>query len=105
MTVHEALEGRRPDVAEIYSRPRVTAMAKKMHLQPGFALDLTLADEYGEPCDFRRLDHRQRARDMVRTQKPWLLIGCPPCTWYSQMQRRNWHNMSEDEMERRKFDA
>ena len=62
MAVHEALEGRRPDVAEVYSPPRITAEAKRMHLRPGFALDFTVFDEFGERWDFRRTDHRQRAR-------------------------------------------
>ena len=42
---------------------------------------------------------------MVRTQKPWLLVGCPPCTWYSQMMRRNWHKMDEEEKRRRTLEA
>ena len=90
----EALEGRRPDVADVYSPPHITANAKRMHLHPGFALDLTVFDEFGEKLDFRRADPRQRARDFARTQQPWMLVGSPPCTWHSQMQRRNLHKMT-----------
>ena len=35
---------RRNDVSKIYSPPRVVAMAARMGLRPGFALDLTVID-------------------------------------------------------------
>ena len=40
------------DVSEIYSPPRVTALASSMGLRPGFALDLTIKDpDDGLPWD------------------------------------------------------
>ena len=40
------------DVSEVYSPPRITAMAEKVGLDPGWALDLTVADEDGLAWDF-----------------------------------------------------
>ena len=44
-------EGRQADIAEAYSPPRMTAMAKKLGLSPGFSLDLTELNQDGEPWD------------------------------------------------------
>ena len=44
-------------VSEIYSPPRVTDLLRKMesrHLMAGFALDLTVLDEDGQPWEFTR---------------------------------------------------
>ena len=43
----------RPDAAEIYSPPRVTSIAHRFNLIPGFALDLSVIyPEDGMPWDF-----------------------------------------------------
>jgi molybdopterin-biosynthesis enzyme MoeA-like protein len=71
-------------VSEMYSPPRVTAELKRSqhlyrHLIPGFALDLTVLDEDGVPWDFNSLDKREKARRIVREQKPSMVIGSPAC--------------------------
>ena len=79
-------------VSEIYSPPRVTAAAKllpELRCIPGFALDLTTADENGRSWDFDIAENRRRAREMVLTQKPMLLIGSPMCTAFSAWQHIN----------------
>jgi hypothetical protein len=80
-------------ISEIYSPPRVTAALRGMPslgLIPGFALDLTVIDEYdNEPWDFDRLDKRERARKLVKEQKPMLLIGSPMCRAFSTWQALN----------------
>ena len=79
-------------VSEIYSPPRVTAAAKllpELRCVPGFALDLTTVDESGRPWDFDIADNRKRAREMVLSQKPMLLIGSPMCTAFSALQNLN----------------
>eukprot|EP00972_Heterocapsa_arctica_P026351 3879524-Heterocapsa_arctica.AAC.1 len=43
---------RKPDVAEVHSPPRVTAVAAKYKLQRGWSLDLTTADSKGVAWDF-----------------------------------------------------
>ena len=40
---------RRPEVAEIYSPPRITALLPDGGLYPGVAMDLTTNDETGHP--------------------------------------------------------
>ena len=68
-------------ISEMYSPPRVTEELRKMkhkHLLPGFALDLTVVDpEDGLPWDFSKSGKREKARQMRRRQKPYLLIGSP----------------------------
>ena len=79
-------------VSEIYSPPRVTAAAKllpELRCVPGFALDLTTMNEQGQPWDFDIAANREKAREMVLTQKPMLLIGSPMCTAFSAWQHIN----------------
>ena len=75
------------------SPPRITAELKKhprRHLLPGFALDLTVIDpEDGEPWDFCRPEKREKARQLRRRQKPFLLIGSPACTSFTTWQYLN----------------
>ena len=50
------------DVAEVYSPPRVTQMATKLGMKPGWSLDLTCNDEHDDvPWDFNKVDKRSRA--------------------------------------------
>ena len=79
-------------VSEIYSPPRVTAATKllpELRCVPGFALDLTVKDEDGRPWDFDVAENCQRAREMVLTQRPMLLVGSPMCTAFSTWQYIN----------------
>ena len=65
-------------VSEIYSPPRVTAASKllpELRLMPGFALDLTTADDDGALWDFDSKVMRDRAMKKVRgeaTAAHWL---------------------------------
>ena len=79
----------RQHVAEVYSPPRVTAMAHKYWMNPGFALDLTVEDEEGNAWDFDVLAQRQKCKQLVIEKKPWLLIGSPMCTIFSAIQAWN----------------
>ena len=63
---------------------------KHKHLLPGFALDLTVVDpEDGLPWDFSKSGKREKARQMRRRQKPYLLIGSPACTAFTTWQALN----------------
>ena len=67
-------------VAEIYSAPRVTRALKmlpSLGLSPGFALDLTGTDRDGRAWDVTLADMRERARQKVAEDKPFMLIGSP----------------------------
>ena len=79
-------------IAEIYSAPRVTKAMKLMpslELVPGFALDLSGEDEKGHAWDFTRADMREKAKALVLREKPYVLIGSPPCTAFSSWQHLN----------------
>ena len=70
-------------VSEVYSPARVTEQARKhpeYGLLPGFALDLTTADEQGVSWDFDVPARRAAALELVRRTKPLFLIGSPMCT-------------------------
>ena len=63
------------DVAEVYSPPRVAAMARRMGLRQGWSLDLTTYDRDGREWDFNSLEMRNRAIRKVLRDKPLILIG------------------------------
>ena len=51
-----------PDVAEVYSPPKVTDLASRFGLIPGFALDLSVCDpDDGEPWDFDNDAKREKS--------------------------------------------
>ena len=89
----EARSAGKKIVSEIYSPPRVTDLIKRIrsrHLLPGLALDLTVVDpEDGLPWDFSIRAKRERARKLIREQKPYVLIGSPECTPFSTWQYIN----------------
>ena len=59
--------GNRDVVSEIYSPPRVTALAGSVGLSPGFALDITVIDpEDGQPWEFDVAAKRENAEMTVR---------------------------------------
>ena len=75
-------------VSEVYSPPRVSALAGRMGLQRGFALDLTVVDpDDGKPWDFDCPAKRAKALRKVQMEKPTLLIGSPMCTPFSILQK------------------
>ena len=80
-------------VSEIYSPPRVTGALKAMTnsgLMPGVALDITTVDpDDGEPWDFDQAAKRNKARELLRQQRPLFLIGSPMCTRWCSWQRLN----------------
>ena len=70
----------------------MTAAAKllpDLRVIPGFALDLTTADEDGSCWDFDSKDMRDCAMARVKSERPQLLIGSPMCTAFSTWQRIN----------------
>lgn len=65
------------------SHPRVTQVAERMRMVPGFALDFTTAYEAGKQWDVNDPTQRQRAPQVVRAQPSVLLIVCPMCDAFS----------------------
>ena len=84
---------RRAVISERYYPPRVRQMSKMAPAcacAPGVALDLTTNDpQDNRPWDFSILSKRERARRLLDHQKPMCLIGSPPCTRFSSLQRSN----------------
>ena len=80
-------------VSEIYSPPRVTRVLSSMPghgCSPGFALDITCTDpDDGMPWDFDKAEKREKARRLLRMQKPLFLVGSPMCTAWCTWQRLN----------------
>ena len=75
------------EVAEMYSPPRITEMARKLGMDGGWALDLTEVDEEdGQPWDFTKADKRAKAKRLVETDKPFMLIMSPMCGPFSKLQ-------------------
>ncbi len=88
------------DVSELYSPPRITAMAKQLGMKDGWALDLTITDETdGKPWDFSDAKKRQKAKDKIELDKPLMIVLCPMCGPFSTLQNVfNYPNMSAEDV-------
>ena len=76
-------------IAEVYSPPRVVNEAKAAGLKAGFSLDLTTYNAAGQPWDFSKRSCRKEAWRLLQEQRPYMLVGSPPCTAYSILQNLN----------------
>ena len=88
-------------VAEVYSPPRVTAMARAIGLRAGWSLDLTTRDSDGRLWGFNELEMRNRAIRKIASDKPLFLVGSPMCTAFSSINRINYARMEKEEVEAR----
>ena len=93
--MQEGSTTRRPDVSEVYSPPRVTAMARAMGMNAGWALDLRTVDANGRKWNFEDPSRRTEALRLVRETTPRVLIGSPMCTAFSQLQALNRRKLGE----------
>ena len=76
-----------PDVAEIFSQPRICQEASSRGLTPGWSLDLTMKDPAtGQRWDLSDKKTQDRVRRLIRDTEPYCIIGSPPCTPFSQLQ-------------------
>ena len=66
-------------------------MAERMGFKSGSSMDLKTG------WDFSRKSHRQCAIETIQREKPWLIIGSPPCTTFSVIQNLNLHKFKDDE--------
>ena len=67
----------RVDMSEMFSPERVTSVCKQYGLIPGQAMDI----KHG--IDFDLAADRKKAWDPILRDKPKLVIGSPPCTFFS----------------------
>ena len=68
------------DITEVSSPPRIAEAAKEVALIPGDSMDLLTG------WDFRKSADRRRAIDNIKTQRPFVIVGSPPCTLFSILQ-------------------
>ena len=71
------------DITEIYSPERVAKVAAKFCLRAGSSFDLT--NGWG----FNIAEHRRKAWSKIKDESPYMLIGSPPCTYFSMLQELN----------------
>jgi hypothetical protein len=73
-------------VSELFSPPRVTEQLRTMpdfaSFEPGSTFDLR-ADKNGRCWDLLRADHRREVRRRIAEERPYLVVGSPPCTDFS----------------------
>jgi len=97
-------DGAMGKVTEIYSPPRVTAEARRrpdLNVAAGMSFDLR-ADSEGRKWDFSKIEDRTRARRIIQRDKPFMVIGSPPCTDFSILtQNLNHPKMDPKEVRRR----
>eukprot|EP00435_Cladocopium_sp_Y103_P001618 s5475_g1.t1 len=74
-------------VSELYSEPRIAAEATKQGLRAGTSIDLKTGFDLTKPGD------RQRAWRKLKEEDPDLVMICPPCGPFSQMQAINYSRM------------
>jgi hypothetical protein len=96
-------------VSEAYSVPRVAKMAARMktlHIAGGKSYDLRTCNRSGKPWDFTKASNRKQARLEIAEEKPDLLVGSPPCTDCSILNRAwNFPRMDPKEVARRRIAA
>ena len=73
------------DITEVYSPERIAKVAREFGLNPGSSMDLT------NGWDFSMPEHRRQAWKQIEKEDPYLLIGSPPCTWFSILMELNVH--------------
>ena len=71
------------DITEVFSPERVAQVARRYGLVAGTSFDLT------NGWDFTLEDHKRKAWMKIREESPYLLIGSPPCTYFSMLQELN----------------
>ena len=93
-------------VSELYSVPRVTKhLRPNMSLGKGLTFDLR-GDVDGRSWDFLKAADRREALARIREQKPYLVIGSPPCTSFCSLNERwNYKRMDPEEVRRRRAEG
>ena len=69
------------DVTEVFSPERVNRLAGKFGFQAGASMDLTNSWNSNLP------ERRRRAWREIHRTNPYIIIGSPPCTFVSNLQR------------------
>ena len=80
-------------VSELYSPPRIAAEAAKFGLRPGSSLELRTGWDLSDP------QQQRLAEKLIETEKPWLLVTCPPCSAFSTINALNLPKMLPERRE------
>ena len=87
------------DVAELYSPKRYCAMASTVGLKPGISADLAEYKSNGERWDLRREDDVREWFEALEREDPYIFVGSPPCTEFSQLQALNKNKRDPETMQ------
>ena len=68
-------------------------VAKEMNVPAGFSLDITVNQKDGTPWDLSVEANRVKAKKLVETEKPELLIASPMCSAFSSWMSLNYEKM------------
>ena len=71
------------DITEVYSPKRINAACQRFGLVPGDSMDILTG------FDFDKAEGRRKAFTRIQESKPYLLVGSPPCTFFSALARWN----------------
>ena len=81
------------DIAEVFSPPRVVRVARSRGLEAEWSIDKLTERAPGEPWNLLKKSHQQEVIKLMEEIKPGLLIGSPPCSWFSQLMNINWERI------------
>ena len=97
------MEPRHHTSCRIVLTPRVSKMASKMGLEPGWSLDLTTNEpDDDQPRDFSYMDKRNKAKTWLRRDKPYMLVTGPMCGPFSAPQAlSNYPKLDDKEIEKK----
>lgn len=88
------------DVAEVYNPARFTSRCNSFGLRPGFVVDMTVGTTLkGEPWDLTRPEHQAEFKRLLVREKPFMLLGAPPCNAFSPLQNLNKLKRTDEENE------
>ena len=87
------------DVTEVFSPKRVNELAAKFGLTPGSSLDLT------NGWNFELEEDRRKAWKLIKETEPYVIIGSPPCTLFSNLQQLNLHLHRDDPVWLERFES
>ena len=87
------------DLSEMYSPERVSAVCSSYGLRPG--RDMHIKNGF----DFDLASDRKRAWEHVVNDEPKLVIGSPPCTYFSRLQELNKYMYKDSKAWMDKFEA
>ena len=82
------------DMAEVFSPPRILVLAQRMGVSGQWSIDKLTEMRPGEPWDLEKKAHQRRMKEIIEDFKPGLLIGSPPCSWFSSVMKINWPKIS-----------